>query len=237
MAAARECRIIIQSLVYVNSIETEYTVRRTRQESERTRQQILDAAQHEFARYGVTRTTMQRIASAAGVTRGAVYWHFADKVALFRTMRDQVSLPLFDRTELLGTDDPDPLRAVQRFLQSVVDQIENYPKTRRTFEILSLKCEYVDEFRAELKRHVRSCRELLSKLTLVYARARDSGTMRSDLTPRIAALDTCVFVTGLLRLWLVDEDDGLLRPYVDELISNHIASRRAATEKRARHAA
>jgi hypothetical protein len=51
--------------------------------------------------------------------------------------------------------------------------------------------------------------------------------MRSDLSPESAALDTCVFVTGLLRLWLIDEDGGLLRPHVGELISNHIASRRA----------
>jgi hypothetical protein len=55
--------------------------------------------------------------------------------------------------------------------------------------------------------------------------------MRSDLSPESAALDTCVFVTGLLRLWLIDEDGGLLRPHVDELISNHIASRRATAGK------
>jgi TetR/AcrR family acrAB operon transcriptional repressor len=209
----------------------EQTVRRTKQESEQTRQQILDAAQREFARCGVTRTTLQRIAAAAGVTRGAVYWHFANKRTLFRAMRDQVSLPLFDRTELLGTDGPDPLLAVQRFLHSVVDQIEADPQTRRTFEIMSLKCEYVDEFRTELKRHARSCRELSSKLALVYARARNTGAMRSDLSPESAALDTCVFVTGLLRLWLIDEGGGLLRPHVDELISNHIASRRDAAGK------
>ena len=214
-------------------------MRRTKQESEQTRQQILDAAQRQFARHGVTRTTLQRIASAAGVTRGAVYWHFANKRTLFRAMRDQVSLPLFDRTELLGADEPDPLRAVQRFLHSVVDQIEGHPKTRRTFEIMSLKCEYVDEFRVELKRHALSCCELSSKLALVYARARDSGAMRGDLSPECAALDTCVFVTGLLRLWLIDEGGGLLRPHVDELISQHIASRRSPAVERVRvaHAA
>jgi TetR/AcrR family transcriptional regulator, acrAB operon repressor len=217
--------------VYVNWKAADQTVRRTKQESEQTRQQILDAAQREFARCGVTRTTLQSIASAAGVTRGAVYWHFANKRTLFRAMRDQVSLPLFDRTELLGTDGPDPLLAVQRFLHSVVDRIEKDPRTRRTFEIMSLKCEYVDEFRTELKRHAQSCSELSAKLALVYARAKDTGTMRSDLTPESAALDTCVFVTGLLRLWLIDEDGALLRPHVDELISNHIASRRSQADK------
>ena len=209
-------------------------MRRTKQESEQTRQHILDAAEREFARCGVTRTTLQRIASAAHVSRGAVYWHFADKRALFRAMRDRVSLPLFDRTDLLGTADPDPLLDVQRFLHNVVDQIEGDTRTRRTFEIMSLKCEYVDELRAELNRHLQSCRELRSKLARVYARALEAGTMRADLSPDEAALDTCVFVTGLLRLWLLDEGGRLVRGHVVTMIANHVASRRAPSRRAAR---
>ncbi|RME96025.1 MAG: TetR family transcriptional regulator, partial [Alphaproteobacteria bacterium] len=56
--------------------------RKTREEAEKTRQHILDAAFTLFARQGFSRTTLQQIAAAAGVTRGAVYWHFKDKVDL-----------------------------------------------------------------------------------------------------------------------------------------------------------
>ena len=198
-------------------------MRRTKQESEQTRQQILVAARREFAMHGVTRTTLQRIAAAAGVTRGAVYWHFANKRELFRAMRDQVSVPLFDHTELLGSEGPDPLYAIERFLHGVIDQIAADLQTRRTFDILALKCEYVDEFRPELKRHTQRCQELMSKFTSVYKRARDTGAMRNDVAPEIAALGTCVFVTGMLRLWLMDEERSLLRPQVDTLIASHIA--------------
>jgi TetR/AcrR family transcriptional regulator, acrAB operon repressor len=203
-------------------------VRRTKEESERTRQQILVAARREFALHGVTRTTLQRIAAAADVTRGAVYWHFTNKRALFRAMRDQVSVPLFDHTELLGADGPDPLGAVERFLHGVIEQMAANLQTRRTFDILSLKCEYVDEFRPELKRHARLCHELMSKFALVYRRARDIGALREHVAPETAALATCVFVTGLLRLWLMDEDGTLLRPHVDALIASHIAALRAS---------
>jgi TetR/AcrR family transcriptional regulator, acrAB operon repressor len=202
-------------------------VRRTKQEAEQTRQHILVAARRAFARRGVTRTTLEHIARNAGVTRGAIYWHFANKQQLFRAMRDQVSLPLFDRTELLGTDGPDPLLAIDRFLRGLIDRIERDVQTRRTFEIMSLKCEYVDEFRPELKRHARSCGELQSTLSVVYERARQAGTMRRDLSPELVALDTCVFVTGLLRLWLIDGSGVLLRPHVDALIAGHIAKLRS----------
>ena len=45
--------------------------------------------------------------------------------------------------------------------------------------------------------------------------------------PEVAALGTCVFVTGMLRMWLIDEDHALLRPQVDALIAGHIAMLRA----------
>ncbi len=199
-------------------------MRRTKKASEQTRQRILRAARREFARRGVARTTMQRVAEAARVTRGAVYFHFANKRELFGVMREQVSLPLFDRTELLGVDSPDPLGAVECFLHDVVDQVAANLETRRTLDILSLKCEYVDEFRPELERHVRRCRDLLSKFASLYARARELKAMRGDIAPELAALGTCVFVTGMLRLWLMDEAGSLLRPDVDALITSHIAA-------------
>ena len=51
-------------------------VRRTKAEAEATRTAILDAAEHLFQARGVSRTSLQDMAHAAGVTRGAVYWHF-----------------------------------------------------------------------------------------------------------------------------------------------------------------
>ena len=68
-------------------------MRRTKHDSEQTRQQILAAARSEFAHRGVTRTTLEHIARSAGVTRGAIYWHFANKAELFRAMRDQEPAP------------------------------------------------------------------------------------------------------------------------------------------------
>lgn len=197
-------------------------MRRTKREAERTRQTILASARRVFARHGVTRTTIGHIARESGVTRGAVYWHFANKQALFGAMRDQVSLPLFDPPAFTSTDESDPLSAIDRFLRGLVDQIRNDLQTRRTFEIMSLKCEYVDELRPELRRHLRRCHELRFKLEGIFERARKAGTLRQDVSPELAALNTCVFITGLLRLWLMDADGGLVRPNVGKLIAGHV---------------
>jgi AcrR family transcriptional regulator len=57
-------------------------VRRTAEATAATRAALVDAALFAFARDGVDRATLAGIAESAGVTRGAVYHHFADKEAL-----------------------------------------------------------------------------------------------------------------------------------------------------------
>ena len=46
-------------------------------------QVLIDAAMDLFASYGYRGTSLARIARAAGVTKGALYWHFADKEEFF----------------------------------------------------------------------------------------------------------------------------------------------------------
>src|SRR5215475_12816529 len=58
-------------------------MRRTAAEAAETPQAILRAALDEFSQRGYSATTLDGIARAAGVTRGAVYWHFASKAALY----------------------------------------------------------------------------------------------------------------------------------------------------------
>lgn len=56
--------------------------RKTKQEAQETRQHILDVALR-LSHSGVSSTSLGEITKAAGVTRGAIYWHFKDKSDLF----------------------------------------------------------------------------------------------------------------------------------------------------------
>ena len=61
-------------------------VRKTKEAALVTREGLLDAAQRVFSERGVTGTSLAEVAASAGVTRGAVYWHFKNKAALFKAM-------------------------------------------------------------------------------------------------------------------------------------------------------
>ena len=68
--------------------------RKTKEEAEQTRLRILAAAEAVFCRRGVAATTLHDIACQAGVTRGAVYWHFSNKDALLATLLESRHFPL-----------------------------------------------------------------------------------------------------------------------------------------------
>src|SRR5204863_4011968 len=84
-------------------------VRKTKAEAAVTREQLLDAAERVFRERGVSTTSLGEIAAAAGVTRGAVYWHFRDKGDLIGALCERATLPLdaiFERVCGQGGDDP-----------------------------------------------------------------------------------------------------------------------------------
>ena len=204
--------------------------RRTKEETEQTRLRILAAARQTFLLRGMTGTTLEHIAEAAGVTRGAIYWHFANKKALFDAMRGQVCLPLIDRTDvtLLAMSRADPLGCVEQFLLALLAAVTSCTETRQTFEIMAFKCEYVDEFEKELEEHRRKSGEIADVLAKVYRRARRTGQLRPDISPKVAAVETLAFMMGLIRLWLLDQQASIVRPIVPALIAAHVNGRRAA---------
>lgn len=68
--------------------------RQTKLDAQLTRTRIVEAALAAFAGRGVRATTLEDVAACAGVTRGAVYWHFADKPALVSEVISGLEWPL-----------------------------------------------------------------------------------------------------------------------------------------------
>ena len=129
--------------------------RRTKEEAQATRNRILDTAEMVFQRRGVSRTTLQEVAEAAGVTRGAIYWHFRDKAELFNAMMERVILPL-EQQALHGPAPDDPLEGLRRSFVDAMRRAVSDAQVRRVFEIASHKVEYVDELEAVRDRRLAS---------------------------------------------------------------------------------
>lgn len=202
-------------------------VRKTKAEAEQTRREIIDAARCVFHECGVSRTSLEKIARVAGVTRGAVYWHFENKAELFFAMRED-SLAVLDEVDayLDSPDLPNPLDDIEQSLLAFFRIIDGRSEVRQVFEIMTLRCEYVDEFAQVLQEVNKPCMDFLAKLIRSYQRAADKGYLRPGLDPEGAAYDTLSFTAGLFNNWLSSQPGDLLRLKVPDMIRQHLLLRR-----------
>jgi TetR/AcrR family transcriptional regulator, acrAB operon repressor len=181
--------------------------RRTKEEALETRNRILDTAEQVFRETGVARTSLSNIAEAAGLTRGAIYWHFKNKGALFTAMLDRVALPM---EEMIGkaadASTADPLASLRACCVHVLRQTAEDVRCRRVFEILTRKCEYVDELRT-LAGRIRECRaQGLEMMERALRNAVRKGQLPRHLNARRAAIGLHAYVDGLIYDWLSDPD-------------------------------
>jgi len=179
--------------------------RRTRKEALETRGRILDAAERVFSRRGVSRTSLDDVARAAGVTRGAIYWHFKDKADLFGAMLARVALPMeemLQRTSEAAGDDP--LAHVRGRSVAVLRKVTGDARARRVFDVVAHKCEYVDEM-AAVRRRINGMRaNCLAQLESGFRHAIRRGLLPASVEPRAAAVGLHALVDGLITNWLVD---------------------------------
>lgn len=203
--------------------------RKTKEEAEKTRKEIIEAARQVFHECGVSRSTLEKIAKAANVTRGAVYWHFENKAELFFAMREDVFAPLMERTDslLLSEAFADPLDAIEASVKEFFRVLIDCSVVREVFEIMISRCEYVDEFAADQEEVGRSAYDFLAKIERVYRAAAEKGTLRAGIDPMAAARDTWAFTSGVLHLLLGCQQGSDLYLQVLAMVTGHMALRRA----------
>ncbi|MFL9610122.1 TetR family transcriptional regulator [Methylobacillus sp. Pita2] len=202
--------------------------RKTKEDAELTRQRIITAAREVFAKRGVSHTTMEHIATHAQVTRGAVYWHFANKIELFQAMRDQAMLPFIEQLDAAVLDDQseDPLASIEQFFCNTIKTLETDASTRQTYEIMMAKCEYVDEFNEVLQQVLITCQSFIDKTQLLYEKAKQKGLIHPELDPATLAMDTQLFFGGVIHMWIKDNSNLGYRSQAIDFIKQHIQFRR-----------
>jgi len=212
--------------------------RRTRKEALETRNRILDAAERVFSRRGVSRTSLDDVARAAGVTRGAIYWHFKDKADLFAAMLGRVALPMeemLQRTSEAAGDDP--LAHVRGRSVAVLRKVTGDARARRVFDVVAHKCEYVDEM-AAVRRRINGMRaNCLAQLESGFRNAIRRGLLPASVEPRAAAVGLHALVDGLITNWLIDPKYFANAHEAEQIVDRYLEGLGVRTQPAARKGA
>ena len=122
-------------------------MRRTKEEAEQTKQAILDAAIDVFTDRGVARATLEQIARSADVTRGAVYWHFKNKIEIFDALHEKLHTPFIERImQGLEVEHPNPVDQLQTICTNLILDLHEDAQKCKAISLFMFKCDYSGDF-------------------------------------------------------------------------------------------
>ncbi|MDD3371814.1 MAG: TetR family transcriptional regulator [Alphaproteobacteria bacterium] len=173
--------------------------RRTKDDAEKTRHAIIDAAEDVFYKRGVSRTSLEEIAKAAGVTRGAVYWHFKDKADLCEAMTRRIMLPYEDMMEKLAAQpSAAPIEDLKNACIHSLRMMAKDQRRRKVVTIFFLRCEYVEEMMNLIQRQTESWNRMLYLAEKLFCKAKELKMLAPQWTPRQAAITAHALMSGFI---------------------------------------
>lgn len=158
--------------------------RTTKEEAQKTRQKLIETAIDLFYEKGVSATTLEHIAEAADLTRGAIYWHFKNKPDLIAALHEHFHISILEtiNNELSNVANP-PLERIRSSWRHFLLDLARKPMYLKVLSIFLFKCDYSGELAdllAQQKEKKSAARELI---TACFQAAID----RQDVNPTYSA--------------------------------------------------
>jgi AcrR family transcriptional regulator len=159
------------------------------------REKILDAALNLFAEKGYDATGVQEIVATAGVTKGALYHHFAAKEDILFEIYGSVFADQMSALDAILAEGGDPFRTLRTVIENIVVSTAASAKAAAVFtrEVSRLDPVRYKELQSDWRRYQDSVRALIRK-------AQADGVFAATASPEIVSW--AIFgVTTSLHTW------------------------------------
>ncbi|MCD6060839.1 MAG: transcriptional regulator [Moraxellaceae bacterium] len=172
-----------------------------------TRERIIASAARVFARKGFQKASLDEIAADAGMTKGAIYWHFRNKNDLLFAMLDcrlqRDTAPLMGDLHTLIREGGDPLTALTRMFQAGLHRCTDDPDWGHLYlECLSLSRN--DGVREKLSAFY----DRIWAMSGGFSQELQAhGLTHDGIDPKDAAVFWAALFDGLVLAWLIKGDE------------------------------
>ena len=194
--------------------------KKTKADALKTRQHLIETAIVQFALRGVSNTTLNDIADAARVTRGAIYWHFENKTQLFNEVwAQQPVLRELIQDKLLVHDAESPLEQLREQLIVGLQYIAEIPRQQALLQILFHKCEFNEEMiseqeiREKMGFNLHTLRQTLQK-------SMAKGEIANQLDLDVMVIVIYGAFSGIVKNWLINPTGYNLYQQAPVLVDN-----------------
>ncbi len=181
-------------------------MRRTQEEAQQTRQQLLDAALLVFSRQGYDAARLEDIAAAAKVTRGAIYHHFGGKAELFASLVEEASQASSQAVAQAIKEGGSFIAIARRVLVYTLYLLRDNARFRQVMALFLNHASASPELGAVRQLSLEQGKAQLRQVAGFFQMGLQQGAVRPDLDPDIAALAFIAYQNGLVHLYLTLPD-------------------------------
>ncbi len=179
-------------------------VKKTREAALATRESLLAAALQVFRERGVTHTRLVDVAERAGVTRGAIYWHFKDKAELFQAVCERGTMPVDALlAEASQTAQRDPLTTVRQLALMALTQLALHADTQAMFDVIFHKCEFTEELAGVVAKNETDRTSCLTHVQQLLDQAVANGQLPPHTDTFLATQGLHAYMIGLMHEWVL----------------------------------
>ena len=177
-------------------------MRRTKEEAAVTRATLLKTALTVFSAKGYSAATLDDVAKAAKMTRGAIYWHFKSKADLYNTLVEAVSARGAAVVQGAVAEGGTLIEILRRVFVRQCALIEEDKEARAVMELALFKTGMDPELQAGRKKQLEAGNALLEGVTAAMQQGVTQGVLRNDMDPADMARAFIAFENGVIQVWL-----------------------------------
>lgn len=174
-------------------------VRRTKEDAQETHDRIIRAAADVFYEKGVGKSTLEDVAKAVGVTRGAIYWHFKNKLDLFSALHSQMHrcfMAQVAEKQNITTDEP--LKKLADVCVEILTDFLSNEDRRKAMSIFTQKCDYSGDMQPFLDQQNESKTNSLMTIAGFFRQAVDQGALPANTDCMLLANSLSCYMAGIM---------------------------------------
>jgi len=177
-------------------------MRRTKDEAAITRATLLKTALTVFSAKGYSAATLDDVARAAKMTRGAIYWHFKSKADLYNTLVEEVSARGTAVVQQAIAEGGSLIEILRRVFVRQCALIEEDKEARAVMELALFKTGLDPELQAGRKNQLEAGNALIEGVAAAMQQGVAQGVLRNDIDPADMARAFIAFENGAIQVWL-----------------------------------
>jgi AcrR family transcriptional regulator len=170
-------------------------MRKTKEDTEISKLRILLAAENEFCRSGFAAANMDRIAKAAGLTKGAIFWHYKSKADLFKAIIKRAA----ERVKTMFKETFSSPRPIMENCREIIKRV----KKDKAFEILVAmgNAENTGDIPAGmLNECYEEIAEIFKNAFQSFSAAKKRGELRADTDIRNVLVTITLIMNGFAKI-------------------------------------